>query len=117
GGGAGSLNITPTNGRLAKGRGSLRRRRAMLGDRRKVARLKTSFFTLLRSASLKSFNLSRIVLALIRAGVSRGTCVLWAVECGFSKAGARSLLSRLLCEAGLRERKPGAGRKFSPRVI
>jgi hypothetical protein len=58
--------------------------------------------------------LQEVVLDLIRQGVSRKTLALWAVRAGFGKRPVSSLLSRVFCALGLRQRRTGAGRKASP---
>jgi hypothetical protein len=61
--------------------------------------------------------LQEIVKGLIDEGVSRQTLVSWAVQAGYTKGYVSSLLSRILCSIGLRERRPGAGRKPSPAAL
>lgn len=61
--------------------------------------------------------LQQIVKGLIDKGVSRQTLVSWAVQAGYTKGYVSSLLSRILCSIGLRERRPGAGRKPSPAAL
>ena len=53
------------------------------------------------------------VKGLTNQGVSREMLVKWAVAAGYSKSYVSSLLSRILCSLGLRERGLGAGRKPS----
>jgi hypothetical protein len=61
--------------------------------------------------------LQEIVKGLIEGGVSRKTLVGWAVQAGYTKGYVSSLLSRILCSIGLRERRAGAGRKPSPAAL
>jgi hypothetical protein len=61
--------------------------------------------------------LQEIVKGLIDGGVSRKTLVGWAVHAGYSKGYVSSLLSRVLCSIGLRERRAGAGRKPPPAAL
>jgi hypothetical protein len=61
--------------------------------------------------------LQEIVKGLIDEGVSRKTLVGWAVQAGYSKGYVSSLLSRVLCSIGLRERRAGAGRRPSPAAL
>jgi hypothetical protein len=61
--------------------------------------------------------LQEIVKGLIDGGVSRKTLVSWAVRAGYSKGYVSSLLSRVLCSIGLRERRAGAGRKPSSAAL
>ena len=53
--------------------------------------------------------LSGAVKAAVKDGVPRKAIEAWAVEAGFSPAGARSTISRALVADGQRQRKPGAG--------
>ena len=62
-------------------------------------------------------SLPGIIDSLLRLGVRRQTLLRWAKESGCSESYARSLLSKILCALGLRERRPGAGRKPSPEVL
>jgi len=55
-----------------------------------------------------------VVTALVHAGVSRQLLVIWGVEAGYPRVTVTSLVSRTLCAIGLRQRRKGAGRKFSP---
>jgi hypothetical protein len=57
--------------------------------------------------------LQGVVKNLIDEGIPRQTLVKWAVEASYSKGYVSSLLSRILVSLGMRERKPGAGRKPS----
>ncbi len=61
--------------------------------------------------------LQEAVQNLIRQGVSRKTLVEWAVRAGFAKTSVSSLLSRVFCALGLRERQAGAGRKVSSEAL
>jgi hypothetical protein len=53
------------------------------------------------------------VTTLIDCGVSRDTLINWGVYAGYPKITVSSMLSRILCSIGLRERREGAGRKPS----
>jgi hypothetical protein len=66
---------------------------------------------------INSTALQEAVQALIRQGVPRKTLVAWAVRQGTSKRAASTLLSRIFCALGLRERQAGAGRKASPEAV
>jgi hypothetical protein len=61
--------------------------------------------------------LQAVVRDLINEGIPRKTLVGWAVDTGFSKGHAASVLSRIFVALGLRERKRGAGRKPSPAAL
>jgi hypothetical protein len=61
--------------------------------------------------------LQEIVKGLIEGGVSRKTLVGWAVQAGYTKGYVSSLLSRILCSIGLRERRAGAGRRPSAAAL
>jgi hypothetical protein len=54
-----------------------------------------------------------VVTSLISRGVARETLVSWGVDAGYPKITVSSMLSRILCSIGLRERREGAGRKLS----
>ena len=79
----------------------------------------------LRKAYLQCFGiratnatvLQDTVRGLMQQGVSRKTLMIWAVETGYAKKSVSSLLSRILCSIGLRERQMGAGRKHSPDAL
>ena len=53
---------------------------------------------------------------LVALGVTRSTLRLWAVDAGYASASISSLLSRVFCSLGLRERKAGAGPKPTPEM-
>lgn len=61
--------------------------------------------------------LQGVVRSLIDQGVPRQTLVKWAVEAGYRKSYVSSLLSRIFVSLGMRERKPGAGRKPSAMAL
>jgi hypothetical protein len=61
--------------------------------------------------------LQEIVKGLIDGGVTRKTLVGWAIQAGYTKGYVSSLLSRILCAIGLRERRAGAGRRPSPAAL
>src|SRR5437660_1623861 len=58
-----------------------------------------------------SRTLRQIVPACIRAGFSRSDLVQWGVDAGYSAAHVRSVISKILCRSGVRERRPGGGRR------
>ena len=61
--------------------------------------------------------LTQVVKVLVEQGVSRATLMDWAVGAGHSRATVASVLSRILCALGWRERREGAGRKVSPEAL
>jgi hypothetical protein len=61
--------------------------------------------------------LKETVKKLTEQGVSRQTLVFWAVKAGYTQGYVSSLLSRILCSLGLRQRRPGAGRKPSSQAL
>ena len=64
-------------------------------------------------ASNTATTLRETVKDLADRGISRRTLVAWAVQAGYTKAYVSSLLSRIFCALGLRDRRVGAGRKPS----
>ncbi len=65
----------------------------------------------------KRNSLTQIVKELTAQGVCRCRLLEWAVEAGYGKRSASSLLSRIYCSLGLRERKTGAGPKHSAEAL
>src|SRR5207245_2520949 len=53
---------------------------------------------------------------LVDAGTTRPDLISWAVEAGYNAGTIRTLISKLLCKKGRRQRKVGAGRKLNPDV-
>lgn len=53
-----------------------------------------------------------VIEKLLHFGIGRKTLTDWGVAAGYSRGYVKTLLSRLLCLAGARERKPGAGPKI-----
>jgi len=51
------------------------------------------------------------------AGFSRKELVLWGVEAGHSASHVRSVIRRILCRSGVRQRKRGAGRRIKPKIL
>jgi hypothetical protein len=58
-----------------------------------------------------------VVTSLISRGIARETLVSWGVDAGYPKITVSSMLSRILCAIGLRQRREGAGRKPSQDAI
>lgn len=71
--------------------------------------LKKQFVHCLQTIAQSATTLRNVVVALIELGGDRPELVRWAAEAGYSPGYARTLLSKILCDAGLRARKPGAG--------
>jgi len=61
--------------------------------------------------------LREVIKELMDEGVPRPTLIRWAVQAGCTQSYASTLVSRVLCALGLRERRAGAGRKTSPAVL
>jgi hypothetical protein len=79
--------------------------------------LKLQYQECFRARLAGEAKLPGIIGSLARLGVLRQTLVRWAVEAGCTESYARSLLSKILCALGLRQRRPGAGRKPSREVL
>src|SRR5437016_5218463 len=54
---------------------------------------------------------------LIHLGAKRSDLVRWAVSKGYDEKHVRSVLSKLLCRLGTRERNPGAGRRTPQQAL
>jgi len=81
------------------------------------ARLKERYLEALNVLAAGVSSLRPIVLRLRELGVSRRRLVTWAVAAGYNESYVRSLLSRVFREAGMRERKSGAGRRTPPDAL
>jgi hypothetical protein len=79
--------------------------------------LKQKFLQWFEVRTTSATALQEVVKGLIDQGFSRKTLVAWAVQEGYPKKYVSSVLSRIFCALGLRERQPGAGRKPSPEVL
>ena len=79
--------------------------------------LKKKFLECFAYRSSGATALQGVVKWLIGQGISRKTLVAWAVQAGYTQGTVASLLSRIFCALGLRERRPGAGRKPSPDAL
>lgn len=86
-------------------------------QRRDAETLKAKYLCCFGVRTDNAAALQEIVKGLIDGGISRKTLVGWAVQAGYSKGYVSSLLSRILCSIGLRERRAGAGRKPSPAAL
>ena len=72
--------------------------------------LKQQYVECLGATSTAAITLRTVVIRLVELGVDRPELVAWAAEAGYRQGYARTLLSKILCELGLRARKSGAGR-------
>src|SRR6266704_3067255 len=79
--------------------------------------LKQDYLACLASLSSTAVTLKRVVNELIDLGLTRQNLLQWAVDRGYNKPHVQSLLSKLLCHRGWRQRKPGAGRKPNPDAL
>ncbi len=79
--------------------------------------LKQEYLACLASVSSTAVTLKRVVNELIDLGLTRQNLLQWAVDRGYNKPHVQSLLSKLLCQRGWRQRRPGAGRKPNPDAL
>jgi hypothetical protein len=84
---------------------------------REAGELKEKFLKCFGVRAANAMALRGVVKGLIDQGVTRKTLVIWAVQAGYTKGYVSSLLSRILCLIGCRERRVGAGRKPSPDAL
>jgi len=73
--------------------------------------LKQEYLDCLRDISAAKRTLRSVITNLLRLGVGWNQLVRWAVEAGYAEKWVRRLISETLCEAGMRRRRPGAGRE------
>jgi hypothetical protein len=85
--------------------------------RRGAGALKKEFLKHIGVRTTNAAALQGVVKRLIERGVSRDILVTWGVHAGYPRTNVSSMLSRILCAIGLRERRPGAGRKPSPDAL
>jgi hypothetical protein len=76
--------------------------------------LKLQYQQALARLSREGLRIARAAEALLDVGVTRQELEDWAVEWGYQRQSIRSVLSRLLCHRGQRQRRIGAGRKKNP---
>ena len=81
------------------------------------AALKGRYLAALAELSRGVSSLRHIVNQLLELNVSRGELIGWAVEAGHNERSVRTLLSRLLCRSGSRQRRPGAGRRIPQEAL
>lgn len=74
--------------------------------------LKTKYLACLRARS--PLTLRQTVRSLTRAGVRRDLLLAWAVAAGHDRKYIAKVLSECLTALGLRQRRPGAGRRTAP---
>jgi hypothetical protein len=77
------------------------------------AALKRKYLQCFKVSTTNAATWQETVRSLLDQGVSRDDLVNWGVDAGYPRATVSSMLSRILCAIGLRERGKGAGRKFS----
>jgi len=85
--------------------------------RRGAGSLKKEFLKRIGARATNAAALQGVVKRLIERGVSRDILVAWGVHAGYPRTNVSSMLSRILCAIGLRERRAGAGRKPSPDAL
>jgi len=78
--------------------------------------LKEAYLSFLSRLSEAGVSLRQVVNDLVDAGATRRELISWAVEAGYNERTMRTLISKLLCKKGRRQRKIGAGRKLNPDV-
>ena len=79
--------------------------------------LKETYLSCLSRLSKIGLTLRQVVNELIDGGATRGDLICWAVEAGHNKRTIGTLISKLLCGKGRRQRKSGGGRKTNPDVL
>jgi hypothetical protein len=79
-----------------------------------ISTLKREYLACLASVWSSATSLRDTIQRLIQVGVERTDLIQWAIDAGHRQSYVRSLLSRILCELGVRARKPGAGRRPAP---
>ena len=79
--------------------------------------LKEKYLACFDTRSSNTAQMVEAVKGLVRLGISRKILVRWAVGAGYNLSHVRSLLSRIFCALGLRERAAGAGRKSTPEAL
>jgi hypothetical protein len=81
------------------------------------AALKCRYLATLAELSGGVATLRQIVNQLVELNVSRSELIRWAAEAGHNERSVRTLVSRLLCGSGIREREPGAGRRIPQEAL
>ncbi len=76
-----------------------------------LADLRAHYLECLGLVSTQAKTLRHIIKALLELGTGWELLLVWAVEAGFGEKPVRKLLSEILCEMGIRRRRPGAGRQ------
>ena len=79
--------------------------------------LKQAYLWCLSRLAESGATLRQVVNELVDAGTTRPDLISWAVEAGYNERTIRTLISKLLCKKGRRQRKLGAGRKSNPDVL
>jgi hypothetical protein len=78
---------------------------------------KHEFLKHLASVSNGATALRQIVTDLLRSGVHWKQLVSWATDAGYTDHYARCVLSKILCDCGIRRRKSGAGPKVPQEAL
>jgi hypothetical protein len=73
--------------------------------------LKRQYLACLAELATEATTLRHIVNRLLEQNISRKLLISWAVDAGYNEGYVRTLLSKLLCSTGNRQRQPGAGPK------
>jgi hypothetical protein len=79
--------------------------------------LKEKYLACFGARSSNAVAMVEAVKGLVQLGVTRKSLVQWATAAGYDIASVRSLLSRIFCALGFRERAAGAGRKPTPEAL
>jgi hypothetical protein len=87
------------------------------GEAAEIPELKKQYLACLASVEDSATGLREIVERLVGLGIGRKELIQWATDAGYQGSYARSVLSRILCELGLRTRKRGAGRPVAPESV
>ena len=77
--------------------------------------LKAQYLDCLKARS--PFTFRRTVQALLRLGVRRELLLAWAVAAGHDRKYVAKLLSECLTALGIRQRRPGGGRRTAPAAL
>jgi hypothetical protein len=86
-------------------------------DDAKIQILKSQYLQCLASLEISLPNLRQIVRRLLAVPVPWKLLVKWAAQAGYRNKYLRKILSEILVDAGIRRRKPGAGRETPPEAL
>jgi hypothetical protein len=79
--------------------------------------LKQQYLHCLAAILVETATLRSVVAGLVSLGATRRDLLCWAAEAGHHAGYVRTLLSKILCDLGLRSRKAGAGPKTPPEAL